>query len=58
MTQALKAYRAHRYHGLCELRRVRAMGRIGTASPQVCARERKSLQRELARVRGARTTTG
>jgi hypothetical protein len=51
VTQDHKAYRAGRYHGLCELRRVRAQGRIGTASVLSCTKERKALQRELARLR-------
>jgi hypothetical protein len=47
----LSRYRAHRYHGLYELRRVRATVRVGNATPAAAAKERKLIQRELAKLR-------
>lgn len=47
----LQTYRAHRFHWLEQLLRVRAMGRIGTASPQSLAKERKGIIGELAKLR-------
>jgi hypothetical protein len=43
-----------RYWLLHELRRVRASERIGTQSPANARKERKGLQRELAKLRGTR----
>ena len=47
-------YQAGRYHVLHELRRVRAMGRIGTASVLNCTKERRQLQRDLVKLRASR----
>lgn len=52
-----RAYKATRYHLLNECRRVRAMGRVGTAPPASCRKERRALQGEMARIRGARKGT-
>jgi hypothetical protein len=48
------AYSSTRYWLLCELRRVRATVRIGTQSLPNARKERKSLQRELVKLRGNR----
>jgi hypothetical protein len=47
----LQNYRSHRYHWLCELRRVRAQGRIGTVSTQACAKERKAIIGAMVKLR-------
>jgi len=50
----LRQYRCWRSWGLHELRRIRAMVRLGSKSHANAHRERKSLQRELATLRKAR----
>lgn len=47
----MNTYEATRYWLLHELRRVRAMGRVGSASVLNVTKERRSLQRELVKLR-------